>query len=461
MRNAFFRISILFLTLIALNSCKSDDEGDGYIPLDIVVTDDTGEVFQNASIEISILNNDTNLPQEGEIILTNPFRGDVVLNTNGTPTKVDDDFVIYTPNGNSTGEDSFEYTICDVSGQSCATGRVLINVLPISPVNYDLENMPYSTLSEYNFFEDDMVNQEPVFGVLPYKLITPLFTDYAHKKRFVWMPYGVSAQYESDTSLLNFPTGTILIKTFFYENVLPNNSTQIIETRLLIKKETGWVFANYIWNEDQTEADLDVTGNGGFAPIEWVENGETKFVNYRIPAESQCFTCHKFYKSTSPIGPEPQNLNSNYNYAEGTSNQLQKWINMGYLDSAPSNIETVVDWTDTSESIEMRVRSYLDINCANCHSESGHCDYRPLRFAFEETTNPTNLGICVDPDTPIPGYENSKVIIPGDAVNSILFYRFSTNNEEYRMPLLGRTIQHEQAVALIEEWINNLTETCD
>ena len=84
-----------------------------------------------------------------------------------------------------------------------------------------------------------------------------------------------------------------------------------------------------------------------------------------------------------------------------------------------------------------------------------------MRFAFNQTENPINLGVCVTPDTPIPGYDDSKVIIPGDAVNSILFFRFNTTDEEYRMPLLGRTIQHQEAIALIEEWINTLTGTCD
>ena len=107
MRNPFSRLGILFLSIILLNACKSDDDSGGYVPLDIVANADVAEVFQNASLEIYILNNDDNIPLEGEIILTNPFRGSVVLNTNGTPTKVDDDFIIYTPNGETTGEDNF------------------------------------------------------------------------------------------------------------------------------------------------------------------------------------------------------------------------------------------------------------------------------------------------------------------------------------------------------------------
>src|SRR5690606_40673996 len=174
-----------------------------------------------------------------------------------------------------------------------------------------------------------ILEQSPVYGVLPYEPINALFSDYAHKKRFVWMPYNVKATYVADGDVLDFPTGSVLIKTFFYENVLPNNTTQNIETRLLIKKDEGWIFANYIWNETQQEALLNTTGYGFNVPVEWVQNGETKSVNYRIPSETECFICHKSFDVIFPIGTKPQNLNSIYNYAEGMENQLQKWEEMG------------------------------------------------------------------------------------------------------------------------------------
>ena len=52
-------------------------------------------------------------------------------------------------------------------------------------------------------------------GVVPYDLNTPLFSDYAHKLRTVWMPPGTSATYASDASF-DFPVGTIVSKTFYY-----------------------------------------------------------------------------------------------------------------------------------------------------------------------------------------------------------------------------------------------------
>ena len=116
---------------------------------------------------------------------------------------------------------------------TAATGTVTITVTPVSPVNFNLDEIPYATLSEYNFFEGEIKDLDPVFGVLPYDLNSPLFSDYAHKKRFVWMPDGAKANYENDYSALNFPTGTVLIKSFYYDNVHPASKPKLYETRLM------------------------------------------------------------------------------------------------------------------------------------------------------------------------------------------------------------------------------------
>jgi uncharacterized repeat protein (TIGR03806 family) len=431
------------------------------VPLVITTNADTGEVFQNTTIDIAIFANDSNVPFDGSLTLGNPQTGAVQIIDNGTSSLLDDT-VRYTPNISFTGDDTFQYTICDAVGGSCASGLVTITVLPFSPVIFDITQVPYPKLTDYNFFANDMADQEPVYGVLPYEPITALFSDYAHKKRFVWMPNGVKAEYVGDSDLLNMPIGTVLIKTFYYDNVQPGNVTKIIETRLLIKKADGWALADYVWNENQDEALLDTTGDGGFVPVQFIVNGVTKDVNYRIPASSECFTCHKADFEIAPIGLKPQSLNSDYGFVDGTQNQLTKWIDQGYLESnVPQDIVTVVKWDDTSQPLNLRVRSYLDINCNSCHSDTGHCNYRAPRFSFERTEDPANLGICVTSDTPIPGLEGAKIVEPGDPDQSVLFFRMSSVEEQYRMPLLGRTLQHEEGVALIEEWINSLTQTCN
>ena len=329
---------------------------------------------------------------------------------------------------------------------------------PVSPVHLDLATIPYQNLSDYKFYEGEMKNLEPAYKVLPYDLNSTLFTDYAHKKRFIWMPEGASATYNNDGKVLDFPTGTVLIKNFYYDNVQPANTTRIIETRLMIKKETGWIFAEYVWNESQTEATLNM--QGGFTDISWTQGTTTMSTSYRIPSETECFTCHKSSTTAIPIGPKPQNLNKNYTYADGSKNQLSKWIDEGYLDAAvPSNITSTINWEDTSLPIDLRVRSYLDINCAHCHSEGAHCSYRMMRFAFSESADPRNLGVCVAPQEYI--NESLRYIVAKKSTGrSALHYRLNTTSESERMPLLGRTIVHKEAVEMIKQWIDNMDAPC-
>ncbi|WP_333877437.1 hypothetical protein, partial [Flavobacterium sp.] len=343
---------------------------------------------------------------------------------------------------------------------------------PVSPVTVDLTQVPYPKLSDYKFFEGEMKNQKPSLNVLPYEPLSSLFSDYAHKKRFVWMPPGTKAIYNSDNTTLELPVGAVIIKTFYYDNVQPSNTTKIIETRLMIRKSSGWIFADYVWNDEQTEAYFDL--NGRNIDISWKdENNVIRNVNYRVPNEVQCNVCHKYKETIDgeyiekhvPIGIKPQNLNSDYTYGTQTKNQLLKWVEQGYLENnfnLPNETNTVVDYNDASKPLEKRVRSYLDINCAHCHNTNGHCDYRPMRFPFGETggvNGHTNMGVCVPTEDmqDFPPTLNT-IIKPGSSDKSMLFYRINTTNEYFRMPLHGRSLIHDEGVALMAQWISSLTD---
>lgn len=345
---------------------------------------------------------------------------------------------------------------------SCKSDDVPSEYIPISPVNYDSQVAPYGMLSEYNFFEGALSDLTPVFGVLPYKPTSPLFTDYAHKKRFIWMLDSVNATYQEDSKIFNFPESTILIKSFYYDNVQPDNVTKIIETRLMIKKETEWIFANYVWNDEQTEAFLDEDGSN--VDVEWLEEGVTKNVNYRIPSNAECLVCHKNANVPLPIGVKPQNINSMYTFDDGDQNQLEKWVSTGYLDATAlpvsDNIETVIDWKDETHSLTLRVRSYLDINCAHCHTDDGHCSYRAIRLGFNETLDMMNMGECVEPEENI-NNALRHIVSPGRSNRSVMYYRMNTEDDGVKMPLLGRNSIHLEGVALIDEWIESLTTTCN
>lgn len=359
---------------------------------------------------------------------------------------------------------------------SCTKFDNVEEYTPISPVQVDLTLVPYPVLSNYNFFVGDLKDQVPALNVLPFKPASSLFTDYALKKRFVWMPPGLSATFNSNSTILELPVGAALIKTFYYnnvQNVTPVGATRIVETRIMIRKATGWIFANYVWNAAQTEAYYDLAGST--TPITWInENGVEKSANYRIPSEEQCIVCHKKREIINgtpqtvyvPIGIKPQNMNFSYTYSSTARNQLSKWIEQGYLQNNftfPTIPNSTINYEDTSKPLELRVRSYVDVNCAHCHANDRHCDYRPMRFAFNETANnQANMGVCVatqDMQDFPPAL--SRIVTPININRSMMYYRLNTTDEAIRMPLHGRTIIHDEGIALIEAWINSLTTECD
>ncbi len=361
-------------------------------------------------------------------------------------------------------------------GIACTNLELEEEYVPISPVSVDLTLVPYPTLSAYNFFEGPIKDQVPALNVLPFQPASSLFADYAHKKRFVWMPPGLKASYNGDANTLEFPVGAALIKTFYYDNVqnvTPVGSRRIVETRVMIRTATGWIFADYVWNAAQTEAYYDLAGS--VTPITWIdENNVLRNVDYRIPAESQCIVCHKKRIIVDnveqtvfvPIGTKPQNLNFGFTYSTTSRNQLSKWIEQGYLENNftfPSIPNSTINYEDTSKPVELRARSYVDINCSHCHQDGRHCDYRPMRFAFTETNNnQINMGVCVDTedmqDFP-PAL--SKIVTPNNINRSMLFHRINTTDETIRMPLHGRTLIHQEGVLLMQQWINSLTNECD
>jgi uncharacterized repeat protein (TIGR03806 family) len=335
------------------------------------------------------------------------------------------------------------------------------NYVPIveSPVSVDLTQVPYPNLSEYKFFDGPLKELKPAVGLLLYKPASELFTDYASKSRYVWMPKGTKATFISEHAVLELPVGAVLIKNFFYDRVQPTNTKRIIETRIMIRKQSGWIFAEYVWNEEQTEAVLNLAGSS--LPITWIDDQNvTRTITYKIPKESECLACHNIAQTVVPIGIKPQNLNFNFTYPNSTTMQLTKWVESGYLETNfPAVTQSTINYQDQSKPIGLRMRSFVDMNCAHCHRDGGYATVFALRFEFYKTTLLSNMGVCVSPNHFMPGF-SGELVTPGDINRSILYARVSTNDPNYRMPFLGRSIVHQEAVDLVTQWINSL-EGCE
>lgn len=288
-------------------------------------------------------------------------------------------------------------------------------------------------LSELNLFIGDLSELNVSSRAFEYSLSTPSFADYSKKQRLIALPEGSSLEYNGN-GLPIFPEGSLIAKTFYYNNDERDLSLgrRIIETRILIKINGEWESGNYKWNTEQTEAVLDL--NSSTVAISWIDiEGNTNSTNYLIPDNSQCFTCHRSFNELVPLGPKLRNLNFEIN----GENQLQKIINSQNIEglSNSTSVSSLPNWQDGSVSLASRARAYLDINCAYCHTDGGFCQNEStLRMSYETLL------------------ENSQIV---ERKNSISF-RISEYNPGISMPFIGTTILHDEGVALLQDYLDTL-----
>ncbi|HEV2424182.1 MAG TPA: SO2930 family diheme c-type cytochrome [Terriglobia bacterium] len=315
-------------------------------------------------------------------------------------------------------------------------------------------------LSAWRLFRGQPRELHPNHGVVPYDINTPLFSDYADKFRFVWMPPGTSAAYRSD-DVFDFPVGTILSKTFGFR-AGTNGRDRLIETRLLVHARSGWVGLPYVWNRDQTEATLDVAADP--VPVRFVDSsGHEHSTNYMIPNSNQCKECHARYKVMGPLGPKARNLNKTYVYSGGPENELAHWTAAGYLKGSPdpSQAPRAAVWDDPfTGAVEARARAYLDINCGTCHRPGGAAATSALYLDLASSSL-ENLGVCKTPVAA--GHASGNLlfdIVPGSPEESILIRRMESTAPKVMMPEIARSLPHAEGIELVRAWVTSLGGTC-
>jgi len=316
---------------------------------------------------------------------------------------------------------------------------------------------PPKLLSEFGFFSD-APKQQPADGVIPYHLATPLFSDFAEKYRFVHVPQGQQAVYNADEAF-EFPVGTALIKTFAFPADLrkPDVDVRLIETRVLLRQEAGWQAWTYLWNAEQTEAELKIAGaKVDVAIID--PDGAPRSFTFAVPNKNQCKGCHAFNGEIVPLGPKARNLNLEHIYANGPANQLAHWTQAGILAGAPdpASSPAVPVWAEASAPVDARARAWLDVNCAHCHRREGPASNSGLFLTWGEAS-PVAIGVGKRPVAAGRGSGNRAFDIdPGSPDNSILLYRVESTEPGVMMPELGRTQTDPAAVAVLREWIEKM-----
>ncbi len=330
-------------------------------------------------------------------------------------------------------------------------------------------------LSEWNLFAVAGGTITPHSQTLVFKPQNTLFTDYAHKLRTLWMPAG--AQVSLTEGRLEYPVGTVLSKTFYYpvteagefivsedigsERALNADRHRVLETRLLVRRQTGWDAFPYVWNDEQSEAFLRVAGTSVGAVLAG-DSGSRRFT-YFVPNENQCGGCHTRIHpdgGLEPLGAVAHQLAYPLSAESNGGTVLGAMQEKGWLPADASVPQSIPDWQDTTLDLPTRAAAYLDMNCGHCHNPTGAADTSALLLDGLGRT-PRDMGLCKPPVAAGGGAGDRRYgIVPGKPEESILLYRMQSTQPDEMMPELGRALVHREGVELITQWISSLEGVC-
>jgi len=282
----------------------------------------------------------------------------------------------------------------------------------------------------------------------------PLWTDGAVKSRWIRLPEG-SAIDVSDIAAWRFPDGTKLWKEFAFGG-------RKVETRMIWKQgEERWIFATYVWNEAQTDAEL-APGSGVPGAFE-VAPGK----RHSIPSIADCGACHgagrtpvlgfsalQLSDDRDPLAPHAEALPPGALTLRGLVEENRLEPPRPDLVAEPPRIEA-------GSARERAVLGYLSANCGVCHNAAGPLARLGLVLAHEPAvargTPPAAIASAVDAPGrfKIPGIPagESHLLSPGDPSRSAIVYRMRSRRPSSQMPPLGSVLPDQEALRLIEEWI--------
>lgn len=345
-------------------------------------------------------------------------------------------------------------------------------------------------------------------GIIPYSVNAPLWSDGAHKERWIAIPHDANREGPPiDTAVAhgwNFPNDTVLIKSFALEKEAGvSASRKWIETRFLLKTEGEWFGYSYEWNDEQTDATLvGVEGKDREFPIRdsLAANGERK-QSWHYPGRTECMVCHS-RAANYVLGLSTLQFNRDHDYGGVVDNQLlvlehlklaklpaweseqlgairRQYRDQGLSDTEitaavekqtstsgqrkapkstllamnPDSIPHLVNPYDKSADLSSRARSYLHSNCANCHTSAGGGNAQ-IQLEYPTSIEMTKL---ID-EVPLHhkfDLPDARLIAPGAPERSVLLKRISMRGSG-QMPQLATSMVDEQAMELFREWITSL-----
>lgn len=306
--------------------------------------------------------------------------------------------------------------------------------------------------------------------LIPYDVNSPLWSDGAHKRRWIALPNPTGKTTGFDraseqiafarTGEWTFPAGTVFVKHF---ELTVNEQTGVrrrLETRLLLRKPApaGGVYGvTYRWRPDHSDADLIDEAQSEAFTVTLADGISTRTQTWHYPGRAECLSCHND-NAHWVLGVKTRQQNGPCSDpAFPTSNQLRTWSAIGMFDDPPleaelPNLARTVPIDHPTASIEHQARSWIDANCAHCHRPGG------VQAFFDATYDtPLHQQRIVDGNVGTDlGIANARVIARGSLSRSLLHLRDNSLDPAIKMPPLAKDRVDEPAMAVISAWISSL-----
>lgn len=280
----------------------------------------------------------------------------------------------------------------------------------------------------------------------------PLWSDGAHKARWVYLPRGKQIG-TRNPGAWEFPAGTKFWKEFVFDG-------RRVETRFLWKTgDNDWVAATYVWRPDQSDADL--APEDGIADFVEIAPGK----RHSIPGLADCRACHES-RSFAPLGFNAVQLSTdrdpNALHAEPLAPGMATLQTLSEQQRfAPARPE----WLQSPPRIAAatpRTRSvlgYFTVNCGSCHNPENLGSLglflRHPTGAQDDPQGALRTAAGVPSRYAIPGAPAGSTfrIAPGAPEHSAIAFRMASRRPISQMPPFGSVLVDSAAVELVRRWI--------
>ena len=314
-------------------------------------------------------------------------------------------------------------------------------------------------------------------GVVPYSVIAELWSDGAHKERFLALPAGETINPVRNRGW-NFPDKTVLVKSFALEMV----------RRVTHPAASGSKRASSPGNPASgtatpTSGTKRVPMRRSWTRRDWIAitpsapRRDQRKQKWHFPSRAECMVCHS-RAANFVLGLCEVQMNRDHQYPNGrTDNQLRvlehlgmlkvDWyaevrggvtdkINVpqsgqrsaksgGMLHQPPDGLKRLVDPYDAKADLDLRARSYLHANCSSCHVEAGggNASHRP------RVRHGTRQDAPLRGETPASDLRPGErgLVVPGHPERSVLAHRIGMIGPG-RMPPLATNRVDERGLRI-------------